>query len=699
MKNINLVLVFLLAIVLQSFAQEEMPAPPSEEYKHVIKAINGPDGNYLYLYRTDQIGEIKPTDVFEIERRIAGEQTSKQIGTHQRVQTYTDFKQFYSDEDLLEMQKNLDGSEEDLLNKFTSFSTPEDLFVYYGFIETKQALGMVFHDKNVVDGTLYFYKITKQSLGAQPEVWGYGLCRGGMGNYALPQLRPVWSGAKGRDSLTSLQWSLTIDQNVIDGLKMKNLYPDKKEINEAIHALPYSPKAVRARVMVENNRQWEEKGIIFPKYDESEDVLTFSFTQDAIPEQATRAYIILEDEVYNLGMPSDTAIVFSVDSMSARLIYGINVTDTLNGIHLAWEQLPIKPYYSGIEILRFDSNDELDTVAVLGPQEKEFVDRKVEVGNHYRYQVKALFVPQKGLEQIVPAQGVGTYSKFTKPLPPTNLKGGTEGKYIKLDWEYVDEPSHYAFYVYRGTSSKKLELCAGPILEKTYTDTLEALNGRTDYFYVVNSQNYRQDTSSYSNMISVRPDKPIEMSVVETIDLYYANNEMRLDWRDLRKGNNAIKGYILQRRAGDETDFKTIHEGVLLKSAYIDSGIEFGKNYAYRVAATSIYGDQGEFSLPFSKVVEKSKVATINQFFVRNTSQGIVVSLPKMVVSDRESYVIYKRESTQEEFQKLATIPANKFEYLDTVVSSDKLYVYKVTTIEKDGREGPKGSSKTIRVK
>ena len=671
----------------------------------IVPSINGPAGNYLYIVSLDDLSErrVSKTDVFLIERiekETATEETSEssavKIGECTQVNTYKELKTYFSSEDLAELKEMWgDISDNEVLSKFTEYESLDSIAFIYPYIETRRALGHVYLDDNVKTGYYYIYKITKIAADGEETLWGYSYTKGGMGNYILPHLKPRWADASGKDSLVKILWTVALSEEQFEAIPLGKEVSEEN-YNKQLHHLPFRPTNLRAKVMVAAENGYEERGVITPTYSEQGDSLYFQYYQTEVEEEYLKSYIILQDEVYNEGIPSDTAIVFSEDSTTIDIIYDITVTDTLNGIHIAWDPLPARAYYAGIEITKYDSDDVQDSVVVLSPHVSSYIDRSIAVGHYYRYHVKALFVPQAGLEQRLAAQGTGSFSKFTKPLPPVNLTGKPIGDYINLEWEAIDEPSIYGYFIYRGTSPQNLTLADGPIFQKSYTDSLSSLSGRTHYHYAVASQNYGQDTSQYSNIVSVRPTKSITMVNPPSVNTYYANGTIRLDWRDVRGDDNIIESYMLQRKTDKSDQYVTIHDSELKKPSFEDTDIKQGTTYYYRVAAKSIYGDMTPYSEGTVYTVAHSKVPTINKFFVRNVTEGVKITLPNIIAKSRKSYNIYRRLASEEKFAKLTTIPADQFSYLDSTTQPDTYYVYVITLTNMNNQEGARGQSVTV---
>ncbi len=673
----------------------------------VIPSVNGPAGNYIYLVNLQDVidGKSSLDDEYIIERlelsTLDTEVNSKDLKSYAKYKTAQSYKELESiygksgAEDLRKQMGNL--SKKEAFSKL--INSPLDSIAFlYGFVETKIALGHVYFDDKVKANYYYMYRVYKKSKDADKRLIGYAYCYGGAGNYTLDYLKPQWKSAEGKDSMVMVEWVLPMIDSPTDEFEKKNI-STIDGVNNTIQNLPFLTYNLRARVMVNGPNGFEQEAIITPTKNENSDTLIYTYEAANIGAEQVSSYLLLQDEVYNVGVPSDTALVFPYDSTTADIIYSLNVIDTLNGIYIEWNKLPDRPYYTGIEILKYNSRDELDTVAILAPDAKSYLDRSVEVGQYYRYQVKALFVPQKGLIQRVAAQGTGTFSKFTKPLPPFNLKASTLDQYINLEWEVVDEPSIYGYYVYRGTTNKNLELAAGPIFEKNFTDSLTSLSGRSFYTYAVSSQNYAQDTSQYSNLVSIRPDKSISTFNAPSVNIYYANKTMRLDWKDVRAHDNIIESYILERKVNENGEYVRLNADALTKPSYIDEDVVAGNTYYYRVASVSTYGDITEFSEASLYKVQKSKVPTINKFYARNVTGGVKTTIPSMNSDSRKAYNIYRKKAEAEDFSLLASIPANESNYLDTNIVKGEYYVYVITLILEDNREGSRGKSVTVRVK
>jgi fibronectin type 3 domain-containing protein len=301
------------------------------------------------------------------------------------------------------------------------------------------------------------------------------------------------------------------------------------------------------------------------------------------------------------------------------------------------------------------------------------------------------------MRQNVAASTVGTITKFSRPNPPFNLKANNVGKHIKLTWESKEQLGFKGYYIYRGTSTKNLNVIEGPVTTKTYIDTADHLSGRSDYYYAVISQNLMQDTSIYSNLVRISPNRKIETSLPNDISFYYSNGFLNISWPDTRTNDNAIEGFMVQKRKEGEKDFVSLNRDMVIDNKIIDSNLIAGVKYDYRIANVTNNKEVSDFGSSQTFYLEKPPVDVVNMFYVRNIENAIEISLPQMQFEDRKSYTIYRRDASNLQFEKLAEMDANTFKYIDKTAKSKQIYVYSISITNKDDREGVRGKSISVR--
>ncbi|HPH86758.1 MAG TPA: hypothetical protein PLC48_14925, partial [Ferruginibacter sp.] len=473
-KNLFIISLILLAHAV-SFGQPD-------NQNRLLKSVSSPRGNYIYLFDKDELGgkdssKVAATDYFIIEklRYEFTEGTKKsaytKAGEARRVGTYKELQGYFSKSQVSEIKK-LFGlkNDQEVVRYFNTHHFDREFPIIYDLIETRQALGQVFLDKDVKPGEVYMYKVSRVSKTNQNESWGFAVRQSHAANYVLPYFKPMIKSLEASDSLVSITWKMAIPGDALDKIPVpKSLVEADKD--GAMVRIPFGMLNTRAKVFARKNNQFIEYATLMPVLNISKDTLTYTYVKKCMPEEEVTAYLVTEDEVYNQGISSDTAYAFAISNKIVPLIYGIRVKDVLDGVQLSWDKLPARPYVVGIEIRRTNSEDVEDSLATLPVSDTSFTDYSIKVGQHYRYKVKAIFLPLLGVEQKVPAEGIGTYTIFSRPLPPFDLVAENVNSNVQLKWDAVDEPSFYGYYIYRGTSSKQLDLVAGPVFTKTFLDS------------------------------------------------------------------------------------------------------------------------------------------------------------------------------------------------------------------------------------
>jgi len=679
----------------------------------VLKVASSKQGNYIYLAGREEIvgsdtAFMRSTDHFIIKRMPyvmssdsikvkAALKNLKTIGNAKRVTTEQQLKAIFSDTDIGELKTSFKKkSTQEVVDFLTGHVKAIDYGLAYGIIEMKIAMGHVYFDADVKEGEVVYYHVTRVDKNNVEHPWGFALAQGKVGNYALQYLKPIVSEINSSDSTVNISWKLQIAGK---GLKA---FPKPKTLaafdpEGKLQEVPFPLTNLGGKVVALRSRKPVSGLRVMGQVNAAGDTITFHYDSKINKEEEFSAYLMPEDEIYNQGAPSDLAVAFGVDERNTPVIGNLRLKEIPNGIRLSWSQLPAKAYITGIEVARYDSEDHMEKLGILSALDTSYTDNAIKVGQHYRYHVKILFMPGTGIEQGIPAQAAGSYTLFSKPLPPHNLSAKAEGDKITLNWDLEEDPGFYGFFVYRGTSPNKMDLIAGPIKEKKYVDTAESLSGRSQYYYAVKNQNLRQDTSLHTEPVMVKSARKILIDPPADVLFYYANGKLRIDWADTRMRDNFIESFVLQKRKKGDAEYTTLPLKTKNDAFYVDSLINRGFTYQYRVASVgangeiSAYSNAGEFSL------KKEAVATVGLFYARNITAGVEVSLPEVIYDERKAYQIYRRNANGGAFAKIGAMNADTFIFTDEKVESGQTYIYSIRVTDKADREGEMGLSVSVK--
>ena len=638
------------------------------------------------------------------DRKSPDDQTlnTREITRLRRPNTLQDLRRVVTADYLtLLREATKQATDEDLIRFVQTHTNPNSYGLVGATMDLQLVLGNVYIDADVTVGAAYYYRIFRVDQAGQRTFWSEGTTVAGADNATLKQLQVHGMQVSAIDSVVQMSWALPVNQFVTPLPVVPSSPVDLSDLTfiKSLAAHITTPESVKGVLMVYNGTEWKQAETLMPSLNVKGDSLLFYWTKSCLPEDVVRAYIVPQDIVANPGTPSDTLTAVAISSQRLVLIYGASARDTTDAVRLSWDRLPAKPYYTGVEVTRDNGSDStFSVVARLTPQDSVYYDYKVRPGISFTYRVRPIFIPLQGLEQITPAEAVGSCTKFSKPLPVSELQVVNEGRHIRVNWTGTDSPSLYGYYVYRGTSKTNLSVISPTIARgaTTYLDTVEALSGRTEYFYSVMATNVRQDTSLLVAPVGIRPLRSIETTYPRNVEVSLVNKAAWLSWNDVRQEDNILTGFILQKQTRPNGPFSSVSATVLTEPSYIDTTLRAGQTVWYRIGAVTAFGDTTAFSEPAELSVPRPAPDPVFTFYVRNLTEGIEVSWPGISNGLREKYGIYRREAESEDFTKIGEVDQRGTLYVDTKVQNGAKYVYSVTAIEADNRESKRVKSEAI---
>ncbi|TAG30083.1 MAG: hypothetical protein EAZ13_06480 [Sphingobacteriia bacterium] len=703
-KQFGVILFLWMAIVTEVFAQ----SPTSNQ--RYIPSISSPNGNYIYMYDllSDMMSDstkLASTDYFVIERRTvmqdgadSNQSDNKKMGLVRVVQNNGELNKLFSADDIVTMKSAFNvRSNADLVNYFKTKTDPRSYGFNYLSNAVKIAMGHMYIDKEVKEGEKYMYILTRVDKNKTEEPWGYTFVETKSGNDALNQLKPKTGNIIATDSFISVSWKLPLPPKAKEAVN--KLIASKKSFKNLVKLLPFELNMVRAKIFSYNAQGWSPlPEMSFGNPNSTGDTLSFFYYKKTVPDEVVSCYLQLEDEVQNIGPHSDTSTSYAIDKKRLPIIISIKTEEVLDGVKINWKKLPQQPYIAGVEITKTDGNS-VDTVAILSAKDSVYTDYRLKVGVSYTYNVKGLYLPQTNLKQDLPAQGLGMYTVFSKPLPPSNLVVENAGPNIALKWNYDSVPSFFGYYVYRGTSPDNMAIVGGPLKKKNYIDTSATLSGRSKYYYAVVTQNLREDASANSNMVEIVPNRKIETVSPNDLHFYFSNDKLILEWNDVRKQDDAIVGYAIKKTTVGNKGFDFLTKDRIETTTIFDSVIVAGTTYQYSIASINTRGDTSEYSAVKEYKLEKEPVAILADFTARNVEAGIELEWAAMEYPDRKLYNIYRKVSIDQPAVKIGSVTSNTFLFVDKTTQKNTSYIYEISITDTDGREGLKSNAKAVKRK
>jgi hypothetical protein len=606
------------------------------------------------------------------------------------------------------LQKTLTKDEMTAFIKYAKVKNEDELVDYinanpnpmnYAFLlmshKYNALLGYIVEDKNLQRGVSYLYKITFTDKNGNERPMGYSIgLNAQQNNVILNKIKPTISKISTSDSSVICTWAFSLKSPELTGfVDASEKLNQNVGIFEGIKS--HTLNSLQAELWVKSDKD----GFVptgKKTVNRTNDTLLISASIATLPEDVVNAYIVLNDEFGNTGTPSDTSHILSVDPLQVPILKNVKVEDILDGLQLTWKQLPEKPYFKGVEITRLGENSVWDTMAILSPTDTIYSDYNVKVGVHYIYNVKALYTQGYGMEQKVPAQGVGTVTKFSKPGKVTNFTATNEGRNIKLTWDYTKNDKFFGFYIYRGLSPLNMFPLVGPVKDNFYIDAAEELSGIAEYSYYVLVKDLKQQDSEPSNTIAIKPARKVTSLVPYNLKGEVVNNMIYLEWIDVKPHDDFVKGYTIRRAEGDNSTFKTLEKGLIEGAFYVDSTSNEQSSYQYQVASINLNNDTSDYTDIYTYTPYKAPVAVLTDFSTRNLTDGVEISWPSILYPNRKKYNIYKTEKETNKLVKIGSVNANEEYFIDKDVKMEKIYMYSITITDIEDREGEQAQAKMI---
>lgn len=611
-----------------------------------------------------------------VYRQLEGESDFRETARIQRPETWEEFREKST------------GRLTEALMDITQTETEEELWDYirenpqadnYSFLiferEFQQALGLAFLDeetKNLAPGETARYKVTYLlEDGSEEDQEAIGSAYAGQQPSILP---PVTVGFLESESTVGGQWAAPVEGS--EDALFANIYR-QTDLQGEFERIP-------TRLMAMRNQQ--------------EGIITYQWDEPAEPERWYRYFIEPLDLVGNPGPRSDTLQVISVDFNNIPLMSNVEVSDTSSGIHLSWERLPNKPWLTGIEIQRSRSSSGgyivLDTLAITTT---EFIDTQIVPNRTYYYEFRVVTIRDRVALPSAVARG-SFENRYMPPSTPTGVTAVQEGEHIRINWDSVQEPDLYAYYVYRGTSRYDSLVVASRAITDTTTflDESEILSGRTSYTYAVKAVNMSGLESDLSDFVIIRPDRRVAPPPPPGISGYGEFNRIRLTWRNMARQDEAVTGYHVYRssepvsaEAVDHANgspleisgLERLTDVPISATAFDDTGLTSGQQFYYAVSSVDIFDVESTLS-PFTSFrTLRPELSSPSQVSVRQINGRVEVRWNRTRQDGATGYQIFRRSRGETEPELIGSAALEETIFNDTDAVPGSLYWYSVNVV------------------
>jgi len=261
-------------------------------------------------------------------------------------------------------------------------------------------------------------------------------------------------------------------------------------------------------------------------------------------------------------------------------------------------------------------------------------------------------------------------------------------KSIALEWENIAQPSIKGYYIYRsnmqkdGTKFKRIKKLENRYITHYLDRDLEP-NSKYAYSVAAIGTNDLESNPSKSKIFQTLP-------VLESVSYIEAISnlpkQIKILWRPHPYA--AVKKYVIERTTPLQAKWNEIavvnHR---LNVEYIDDDLGDNEIYIYRIKAITFDGIESSYS-KVSKAKTKPLPLNVQEFSASNDlPRKIELKWGISKTQDIILYNIYRSNSVDGSFKKIAQSKVDNHLYDDMVNEDGKIYFYKLTTLDKDGLE------------
>ncbi|WP_375448188.1 sialate O-acetylesterase [uncultured Fibrella sp.] len=290
-------------------------------------------------------------------------------------------------------------------------------------------------------------------------------------------------------------------------------------------------------------------------------------------------------------------------------------------------------------------------------------------------------VPYRG-PYITNKRGMRALSFFELPIgapivirqlqTPVMTSAVASLNYIRLSWNGIPDATAYQLELKDpklGTFGSLTQVSAG-----TLTYLAERLAEQTTYTFRIKALGV--DTESDWYQINVTTPASPQMPVLQAAATFA--NVVSLSWQPVP----TALGYVIERRLGAETTFKSLTTVAADKLAYTDNLLSDNNTCMYRIKATGVYGDS-----PFATASVQTPAFLASPELVVNVLYNNALTVSWKPVPNATTYQV-ARKVTDGAYQNLGTFGSAATAIKDTNLLIGTTYTYRIKAIG-DRTESP----------
>lgn len=276
--------------------------------------------------------------------------------------------------------------------------------------------------------------------------------------------------------------------------------------------------------------------------------------------------------------------------------------------------------------------------------------------------------------------------KIDPNLPkPVNVRTMSDRTSIGFEWEYTANPRVEGYKVYRGTDNGGSELIA--TVKDRFASHFADSGLKTDTSYSYRFSSYTKDgvESDATTVVSAKTTPPLEaVSFIAAIS--NLPERAKIIWRPHVSPD--VVEYIIQKSGENDRNWDDVAKvSPRLMAEYIDTKVQSGRTYYYRVIAKTFDGSYSKPSETVTVTTKKLPLAATSIFATKDLPKQIAISWDAPEQKEFDKFNLYRADAPDSKYSIVYTGVEKKF--LDKIDGDGEVRYYKVSVVDKDGLESP----------
>ncbi len=276
--------------------------------------------------------------------------------------------------------------------------------------------------------------------------------------------------------------------------------------------------------------------------------------------------------------------------------------------------------------------------------------------------------------------------KIDPNLPkPMNVRSISDRSSIGFEWEYTNNPVVEGYKIYRSAENGGSELV--DTLKDRFISHYADKDLKPDTKYSYRFSSYTKDgtESDATPVVSVQT-KPVPEAISFIAAVDNLPNRAKIVWRPHVSPD--VVEYIVQKSGPNDKNWDDIAKvSPRLMAEYIDTKVESGKVYHYRVIAKTFDGFYSKPSEVVAVSTKKLPLPATQIYASKDLPKQIAVSWEAPEQKEFAKYNLYRAEKPDSKYSLIYTGGEKRF--LDKIDEDGAVRYYKVTIVDKDGLESP----------